>query len=633
MSQRGTRSRSKAGASRSRVAPSSRQPRPRPQPGTNGRTLRVVEGRSPRRKAAIRSKSPGRLVFMFFIFILAFGLMVGRLFMLQIVEAPRYTSLAADQRERDIPFPARRGTVFDRTGEPLAISVDLKLVFADPEHVEDPVAAAQELAPLLGQAPAALLPSLQGTPSTSRYEVLAHQVEPKLARQIRKLAIPGIYLRDEPKRYYPEGKLASHILGFVNLDGSVRSGIESQYQSILEGTAGHMTLEQDPTGRPLPQAEFSYEAPRPGRSLFLTLDKEIQYFTELTLANAVSRYKAEAGTAIVMQPETGEILAIANVPDFDPNNYSKASQEAQRNRALTDVYEPGSAFKIVTMAAALEEGIVTPKSTYTVPDAFQYLDRVFNDSHTHPTEQMTVSEILEQSSNVGTIKIGLDLGAEKLDEWIQRFGFGKKTGLDFPGEVGGIMLPRKMWSGTTIATLPIGQGIAVTAMQMAAAYAAVANDGVWTEPKILHSTMDGSGELSSAAAPRRHRIFSEQTAAQLKKMLLKVVNVGTGIEAQIPGYQVGGKTGTAQKALPTGGYGNSYIGSFVGFAPVNDPKVVVLVTLDEPKPIWGGSTAAPTFQEIAEYALRQLGVAPQGNAEKAAKVIEAEQAKGPTVHD
>lgn len=570
---------------------------------------------------------------MFFILIIAFGLMVGRLFVLQIVEAPEYAKIAADQRQRDIPFPARRGTVFDRTGEPLAISVDLKLVFADPEHVEDPLKAARALSPVLGKSVEELLPSLQGTPAWSRFEVLAHQVEPSLARKIRKLGVPGIYMEDEPKRYYPEGKLASHVLGFVNLDGSVRSGIESQYQGILEGTAGHMTLEQDPTGRPLPQAEFSYEPPKPGRSLFLTIDKEIQYYTELTLADAVKRYKAEAGTAIVMQPETGEILAIANVPDFDPNNYSKASQESQRNRALTDVYEPGSAFKIVTAAAALEEGIVTPKSTYTVPDAFQYLDRVFNDSHTHPTEQMTVSEILEQSSNVGTIKIGLEVGAEKLDSWIRRFGFGKETGLDFPGEVPGIVLPRKLWSGTTIATLPIGQGIAVTPVQMAAAYSAIANDGVWTEPKLLHSTMDGSGEITASPAPRTRRIISEATAEQMKQMLMKVVAKGTGIEAQIPGFQVAGKTGTAQKALPTGGYGNSYIGSFAGFAPVNDPKVVVLVTLDEPSPIWGGSTAAPTFQAITEFALRQLGVAPQGNAEKAAKVIEAEQAKGPVVHD
>lgn len=570
---------------------------------------------------------------MFFLLIAIFGLMLARLFVLQIVEAPAYSAIAAQQRQRDIAFPARRGTIFDRGGEPLAISVDLKTVFADPEHVEDALAGAQALAPVLGEKVKDVLPKLQGTIPGSRFEYIARQVDSKTAKAIRRLKVPGIYMQDEPKRYYPEGKLASHLLGFVNIDGSVRAGVESQYQSILEGTAGHMTLEQDPSGRPLPQAEFSYEAPSPGRSLFLTIDKELQYFTELTLADAVEQYRAEAGTAIVMHPETGEILALANSPDFDPNGYSQAKPEEQRNRALTDVYEPGSAFKIVTMAAALEEGIVSPKSTYTVPDAFQYYDRVFNDSHSHPTENMTVSKILEQSSNVGTIKVGLDLGGEKLDQWIRRFGFGRETGLDFPAEASGIVLPRKLWSGTTIATLPIGQGIAVTPIQMASAFATLANDGVWLEPKLLHSTMDGTGKVRPSPVPGAERVVSKATARAMRRMLERVVDGGTGLAAQVPGYRVAGKTGTAQKPLPGGGYGRSYIASFAGFAPADDPKVVVLVVLDEPRPIWGGSTAAPTFKTIVEFALRHLGVPPQGNAEKAAEVIEAEQAESPAAHD
>jgi cell division protein FtsI (penicillin-binding protein 3) len=394
-----------------------------------------------------------------------------------------------------------------------------------------------------------------------------------------------------------------------------------------------MTLEQDPTGRPLPQAEFSYQAPRPGRSLFLTIDKELQFFTELTLANAVEDYHAESGTAIIMQPNTGEILALANVPTFDPNDYSEASQDSQRNRALTDMYEPGSAFKIVPMSAALEEGVVTPHETFSVPDAFQYYDRVFNDSHTHATEQMTVAKILEQSSNVGMIKVGLELGAEKLDRWIHRFGFGSKTGLDFPGETAGIAWPRRLWSGTTIATLPIGQGIAVTPMQMATAFATIANSGRWVEPKLMHSTMDGTGRIHPSPTARTRDLVSERTAKQMIRMLERAVSKGTGISAQIPGYRVAGKTGTAQKPLPGGGYGRSYVASFGGFAPANDPQIVVLVVLDEPNPIWGGSTAAPTFATIAEYALRHLGIPPQGNAEKAAEVIEEEQANNLEVHD
>jgi cell division protein FtsI/penicillin-binding protein 2 len=559
--------------------------------------------------------------------------MIARLFVLQIVEAPAYAKIAANQRERIIEFPARRGVMFDRNGEPLAMSVDLNMVYTDHIHVENIPATARKLSPILGlpirELEEKLTPSVPG----DQFEYLAHEVAPRTARRIKQMKIPGIYMKPEPKRYYPGGHLASHLLGFVNLDGSVRAGLEAQYQDILQGTPGRMMLEQDPMGRALPQAEFSYEAPKSGHSLFLTIDKELQYFTEITLADAVSQYHAEAGTAIVLHVGTGEVLAMASVPDFDPNDPGDGPQDAQRNRAVTDVYEPGSAFKLVTAAAALEEDVVTPKTAFTVPDAFQYYDRVFNDSHSHATETMSVSEIIEQSSNVGTIKIGLELGGEKLDEYVHRFGFGEATGLDFPGESPGIVLPRKSWSGTTIATIPIGQGIAVTPLQMAAAYASIANKGVWVEPKLLHSTMGSAGEVKMSPPAATRRIVSRKTAKQLSKILEGVVKKGTGVEAQVPGYRVAGKTGTAQKPLPGGGYGNSYIGSFAGYAPANDPQVVVLVKLDEPSPIWGGSTAAPTFHTIMEFAMRHLKITPSTNAEKAAQQIEQAQAEEPTAHD
>jgi cell division protein FtsI/penicillin-binding protein 2 len=559
--------------------------------------------------------------------------MVFRLFVLQIVEAPAYAEIAANQRERIIEFPARRGVMFDRNGDALAMSVDLNMVYTDHIHVENIETAARKLSPLLGLPVRELEEKLTPSVPGDQFEYLAHEVEPRIARRIKRMEIPGIYMKPEPKRYYPGGHLASHLLGFVNIDGTVRAGLEAQYQDILKGTPGRMMLEQDPMGRALPQAEFSYEAPKPGHSLFLTLDKELQYFTEITLADAVRQYHAEAGTAIVMHVGTGEILALANVPDFDPNHPGSSPQDAQRNRAVTDVYEPGSAFKLVTAAAALEEKVVTPKTAFSVPDAFQYIDRVFNDSHSHATETMTVSEIIEQSSNVGTIKIGLELGGKKLDEYVRRFGFGSPTGLDFPGESPGIVLPRKYWSGTTIATIPIGQGVAVTPLQMAAAYGAIANDGVWVEPKLLHSTMGSGGETRMSPPAATRRIVSRKTARRLTKILEGVVEKGTGVEAQVPGYDVAGKTGTAQKPLPGGGYGNSYIGSFAGFAPANDPQVVVLVKLDEPSPIWGGSTAAPTFQTIMEYTMRHLKITPSTNAERAAQEIEQDQAEDLEVHD
>lgn len=567
---------------------------------------------------------------MFVIFSLAFLGMASRLFVLQIVDGPRYSRLAVAQRDSVITFPARRGAILDREGEPLAISIDLHTVWADPEHVEDPRAEAEKLAPVLGLDPVEVEQKLS---CDCRFQYIARQVGAKLAQKVTDLDLPGIYMEAEPKRYYPGRRLASHLLGFVNIDGQGLEGVEAQYDDILTGTPGSMTLEQDPVGRSLPQAEFEYKRPEPGRSLLLTIDKELQYFTQATLEAATQRYSAEAGTAIVMKPQTGEILALANTPDFDPNKAGGFSDEERRNRAVTDVYEPGSAYKVVTVAGAIEEGVVTPKTTFTVADSFAYSDRVFNDSHPHPTEKMTVKEIIEQSSNVGTIHIGLRLGGKKIDEYVRRFGFASKTGLDFPGESPGIVLDRKDWSGPTIATIPIGQGIAVTPIQMAAAYSTIANGGKWVEPKLLAATMNEEGKAEASSPPAKRRVISRSTARSMADILTGVTEKGTGIEAQIPGYAVAGKTGTAQKPLPTGGYGNAYTGSFAGFAPANRPALVVIVILDEPSPIWGGSTAAPTFKTIMEFALRHLGISPTGNAEKAAREIEAEQAGSEATYD
>ena len=565
--------------------------------------------------------------------VLAFGAMATRLIVLQIFEAPGYVALAADQRQREVIFPARRGAIFDRGGEPLAISVDLQTVFADPAHVEDPATEALELAPLLKEPVAEVESALTGTFEGDRFEYLARQVEPKLAERIEALKLPGVFMEEEPKRYYPGGRLAAHLLGFVDVDGKGLEGVESEYEEILQGQPGKMILEQDPEGRSLPQAEYSYESPDPGRSLFLTIDKQLQYFTQLTLAAAVGRYSADAGTAIVMRPGTGEILALANVPTFNPNEPGDHSSDERRNRAVTDVYEPGSAFKIVTAAAALEERVVTPHTTFGVPDSFAYSDRVFHDSHPHPPETMSVAEIIEQSSNVGTIQIGLRLGGKQLDRYVRRFGFGQRTGLDFPGESEGIVLDRKDWTGPTIAAIPIGQGIAVTPLQMAAAYSTLANDGMWVEPKLVSGTMNGNGRVDPATAPATKRVVSKRTARSMTKILERVAEQGTGVEGQVPGYAVAGKTGTAQKPLPGGGYGNSYTASFAGYAPASRPAVVVIVVLDEPSPIWGGSTAAPTFKLITEFALRHLGIAPTGNAARAAEQIEADSGSEASTHD
>ncbi|MPZ71366.1 MAG: penicillin-binding protein 2, partial [Actinobacteria bacterium] len=389
--------------------------------------------------------------------------------------------------------------------------------------------------------------------------------------------------------------------------------------------------EQDPFQRALPQVGYTEIPAVPGRSLFLTIDKEIQYFTEQTLAAAAKQYHAESGTAIVMRVRTGEILAMANVPDFDPNNFSDFSEDAWKNRAVTDQFEPGSVFKMITAAAALEENLATPETVYSVPDAIQVSDRVINDSHPHPTEDMTFTEVIAQSSNVGTIKIGLELGKVLLDKWVRRFGFGKETGLDFPGEGLGQVLELDSWYGSTISQIPIGQGVAVTPIQLVTAYATLGNGGMWVEPKLVHATLDADGGLVPAATPARRRVLSQDVANQVLEILTEVVENGTGLEAAVPGYRIAGKTGTAQKP-EAGGYGNSYIASFAGVAPSDHPNIAVLVSLDDPSPIWGGSTAAPTFQKIVAFTLRQLGVAPTNNAERDLQELQ-EGPEEPVVHD
>ncbi len=557
--------------------------------------------------------------------ILAFGLMGARLFMLQIVARDEFQQIAAQQRRTHIEFPARRGTVLDRTAETLSISVDLQVIYSDPSLIDDPRAVAAQLAPALNKKPESLLPSLSGSFEGDQFEYVARQVQPRVAKRVAAMELPGIFYEAEPKRFYPNGRLGSHLLGFVNVDGTVMEGVEAQYNELLEGRPGVVHFEKDTYGHQLPQADSSYEQPQPGRSILLTIDKDIQYFTERALADAVGQYKADSGTAILMRPRTGEILALANVPDFDPNRYNEFSDDERRNRALADVYEPGSIFKAITLAAALSEKVVSPETTFTVPDQLRVADRVIHDSSPHATERMTVRRIIVESSNVGTVMLGQKLGGEALDDYVHRFGFGSRTGLDFPGESPGIVRALEDWSGSSIGNIPIGQGVAVTPLQMVSAYATIANQGVWVEPKMLAGTIEGDFGPEATDPSATRRVLPAGVARTVSRILSDVVGEGTGIHAQIPGYEVAGKTGTAQKVLAEGGYGDDYFASFAGYAPAKRPEVAAIVILDSPTPIYGGLTAAPTFKIIVQRALRELSVAPSNNAERAAKAIEADE--------
>lgn len=541
--------------------------------------------------------------------------------MLQVVESDEFQQIAAEQRTTKIEFPARRGTVLDRDAETMSISVDLQVVYSDPTLIDDPRAVAARLGPVLKRKPESLVESLTGTFAGDQFEYVARQVNPRVAKKVAAMELPGIFFEAEPKRFYPNGRMASHLLGFVNVDGTVMEGVEAQYNNVLAGEPGAVRFEKDTSGNQLPQADSSFEQPEPGRSILLTIDKDIQYFTELALADAVRQYKAASGTAILMRPKTGEILALANVPDFDPNAYNEFSNDERRNRALADVYEPGSIFKAITLAGALSEGAVSPETTFAVPDQLQVADRVIHDSSPHATEKMDVRQIITESSNVGTVMIGQKLGAEGLDEYVHRFGFGSKTGLDFPGESPGIVRPLEDWSGSSIGNIPIGQGVAVTPLQMVSAYATIANHGVWVEPRVLAGTIGGDARVDPAAPSSKRRVLKGRVARTVTGILSDVVSKGTGLLAQIPGYEVAGKTGTAQKVLEEGGYGDDYFASFAGYAPAKRPEVAAIVILDSPTPIYGGMTAAPTFTIIMERALRELAVRPSNNAEEAARAI------------
>jgi cell division protein FtsI (penicillin-binding protein 3) len=569
--------------------------------------------------------SPGRLISAFVVLTLLFGLMGARLFMLQVVESDEFQQIAAEQRLTKIEFPARRGTVLDRDAETLSISVDLQVVYSDPTLIDNPSGIAAKLGPLLKKRPESLIESLTGTFEGDQFEYVARQVDPRVAKKIAAMELPGIFLEAEPKRVYPNGRVASHVVGFVNVDGSVMEGVEAQYNNVLAGKPGVVRFEKDTFGHQLPQADSTYEQPEPGHSILLTIDKDIQYFTETALMNAVDQFNAASGTAIIMRPKTGEILALANLPDFDPNAYSKFSDEERRNRALADVYEPGSIFKAITLAGVLNDKAVTPKTSFVVPDQLQVADRVIHDSSPHATEKMNVREIITKSSNVGTVMIGQELGSEGLDKYVHRFGFGRKTGLDFPGESAGIVRPLEDWSGSSIGNIPIGQGVAVTPLQMVSAFATIANDGVWVEPRLLTGTVGDDARLVPARPSSKKRVVRSGVARTVTDILSDVVSEGTGIHAQIPGYEVAGKTGTAQKVLEEGGYGDDFFASFAGYAPAKRPEVAAIVILDSPTPIYGGLTAAPTFKIIVQRALRELAVPPSNNAEKAAAAIEADE--------
>jgi len=527
---------------------------------------------------------------------LAFGGIFLRAVWIQGVRAASLSRLASVQHRETVALPASRGTIYDHTGVQLAIGEQATTVYADPKQIVNPRAAALAAARALGLDAAKLEPKLAD--QRLGFVYVERKADPLAAAALEKRGIAGFGFYPEERRTYPQGRIAAQVLGFAGVDNRGLGGLELEYDRTLTGKAGSETIVKDPLGRAIDVVEEI--APRQGRDVQLTLDHTIQSNAEQVLRQTVAASGAKSATAIVLDPRTGGILAMAVEPGYDANQFANVPAAFQTNRSVVDTYEPGSTFKLVTVAGALSEGLVSPSSAYTLPYSIHVADRVVHDAELRGTERMTVAQILSRSSNIGAITLAEMLGQERLISWIKRFGFGRPTGIDYPGESAGI-LP-SYWSGSTIGNVPIGQGIAVTPIQMASAYAAIANRGVWVRP-----------HLAVRARLVHRRIVSRTVAAQLSTMLRGVVTSGTGTSAAIPGYRVAGKTGTAQKPDAHGGYSNRYVASFVGFVPASRPRLVVLVMVDEPhSAIWGGTIAAPAFQQIARFDLQYMGVPPDG---------------------
>jgi cell division protein FtsI/penicillin-binding protein 2 len=538
------------------------------------------------------------------IFVLVFAGTLTRAVWLQGVQASSLGKMAERQHHESIVIPAGRGTIYDAAGVPLAIGETTTTVYADPRQLTEPRAIAVAAQKFLGADANSLYPQLLNRKSSFLY--IKRFADSTAADAFLKKGFVGVNSYPEEKRAYPQLSVASQVIGFAGTDNKGLGGLEIQYNRNLTGKTGKQTIVRDPFGRAINVVSMTPE--QQGHDLFTTIDNTIQANAEAVLRRTIARWHAKSATAVVMDPRTGAVLAMAQAPGYDANKASSVQFALQRNRAVTDTYEPGSVFKLVTIAGALSTGIVRPETTFKLDYSIRVADRVIHDAERRGTETLSVAKILSRSSNVGVVTIAERLGRTALMDWVAKFGFGAQTGIDFPGESQGQVLPLDKWSGSTIGNVPIGQGIAVTPVQMAAAYAAIANGGTWVQPHLVDKVgRRGVHDL------KRRRIVSPAVDAVLKQMLTNVVDEhgATGNAAHIPGYTVGGKTGTAQKPGPHGYTTGQYVASFVGFVPVAKPRLVVLVTVDDPRgAIFGGVVAAPAFAEIAKFDLQYLNVPP-----------------------
>jgi cell division protein FtsI (penicillin-binding protein 3) len=553
-------------------------------------------------------------------------LLAGRLVQLQGLQPAAYAGTAGIARTQSVLLPAMRGEVLDRNGNQLALSVTAKNVYAEPRTIAksvcqpaatlpcDAASIAKVVAPMLGLDVAKVTQQLS---ADTGYVSLKRGIDPSLAAAVLAKNLPGIGTETTSKRVHPSHDLAAGVLGFTDFEGVGKAGIELAMQRYLAGTDGRTIAQFDSAGRVIPTPDGSHVAPVPGSNVELTLDRDLQWYAQQLLAQQVQATQAKNGTVVVMDVKTGQVLALATAPAFDPDN--RPTGDFTANPALSDVYEPGSVNKIITAAAALTAGVVTPDSVIDVPGTYQVSTLLLHDAEVHGLEHLTFAGVLAKSSNIGTVKVAQQVGPERLYNMMRSFGFGDRTGLGLPGESNGIIPKPADWSGTSIANIPIGQGVSVNALQVASVYATVANDGIRVQPSIIRSTRDAAGHLVESPAPVARRVISAPIAAQLRAMLESVVSEqGTAPLAAIPGYRVAGKTGTAQRVATSGPrkgyYDGSYTSSFIGMAPADAPRFVTAVVLQGTgaKGYFGGQVAAPLFSKIMGFALRSYDVPPTG---------------------
>jgi cell division protein FtsI (penicillin-binding protein 3) len=541
-----------------------------------------------------------RIGLLFGAFLLCFLVVVGRAFWLQGVQGSSLASQAVYQQTEEVTVPGLRGDLLDRRGNKLAASEDAATIYATPYQVKNPPQAAERLAPILDQPKGEVLEALT---AEGGFSYVAQKVDLATAAKVDALDIEGLGELPDSRRTYPQGEMAGQVIGAVGSENQGLTGLEAGEEDVLGGNDGERRIVNDALGDPI-RLETVAEA-EDGDDIQLTLDPVIQRETERALAGVGEAWSPKGATAIVVDPRSSEVLAMANWPPVDPNNLEEASNDDLLNKATGFTYEPGSTFKAFTVAAALEEKTVTPTSEFTLPPVLQVADRTIEDSHPRGTETMSVATILAHSSNVGAATIGLGVGAEKFDRWIHRFGFGRPTGIQYPAEEQGLLLGLDEYSGSTLGNEAMGQGLSVTPIQMVAGYTAIANGGMLRPPQLIKEVGDEPVE-----EPKGRRVISPQTSSEIREMLEGVLAPGgTASEVSVPGYTLAGKTGTAEIAEDGGYSDTNFVASFIGFAPAQNPQLLAAVIVDRPQgEIYGGSVAAPAFGQIAEFALPYLGV-------------------------